>query len=91
MSLLLKHVCEAIRLLVMEYQFFIRDEIMTYPTVVFKKKIHAVKNETTCLCGMSYRFMIPNKTKELFKPIHFRKMKEITCKRCKCLLAENSP
>lgn len=59
---------------------------MFYPTVTCRKKIHAVKDERTCECGITYRNEIPNKQKDLFKPIHFMHLNRIDCKDCKEIL-----
>lgn len=62
---------------------------MIYPTVKIIYKIHAVKDEHSCLCGTVYRQSIPKNNKDLFKPIEFKKIQAINCKSCKKALLEN--
>lgn len=59
---------------------------MIYPTVKVNEKIHAVKNEMSCMCGTKYRTEVPKKQKDLYRPIHFSKVENIDCKRCKTML-----
>jgi hypothetical protein len=59
---------------------------MIYPTIKVNEKVHAVKSEMTCMCGLKYRADIPKKSKDIFKPIHFSKVENINCKRCKTVL-----
>lgn len=59
---------------------------MIYPTVVIKKKVHAVCDETTCLCGAIYNKEFLEKRKDLLKRIQFKKISSINCRKCKSLL-----
>lgn len=62
---------------------------MIYPTVVMKKKVHAVCDETTCLCGAIYNKEFPEKRKDFLKQIQFKKIASINCRKCKSVLSKS--
>jgi hypothetical protein len=61
---------------------------MIYPTVLVRTKIHAVKDEITCLCGTIHNRKIPRNKKKLLKKIQFKDTCSISCKKCMTALQE---
>ena len=59
---------------------------MIYPTVTILRKTHGIKDECSCICGLNYRENKPRNSKDLYKPIHFRKVNSINCKECRSIL-----
>jgi len=62
---------------------------MHYPIVICEDgTIHAVRDETKCVCDRVYRCEVPCQQKELYKQIYFRNLKWIDCEECKKALRE---
>ncbi|MBP2239911.1 hypothetical protein J2Z40_000464 [Cytobacillus eiseniae] len=62
---------------------------MLYPTVMCHNgRIHAVKDQTSCICGVSYQIQHAKNQREILKSIHFRHIHTIDCRKCKSKLSE---